>query len=133
MLVRHAFVSILLVSALFVSACSAPPPAPAPAISSQPQVTITTNPNPPTASGETELLFDVKDANGKALNGAELTVLADMIGMGMGMMQGKATDQGNGRYATKVPFSMAGDWKVTVELRQGNDLLVRQDFTLPVK
>jgi len=133
MLVRHAFLSILLVSALFVSACSAPAPAPAPAISSQPQVTITTNPNPPTALGETKLLFDVKDANGKALSGAEITVLADMIGMSMDVMQGKATDQGNGRYATKMPFSMAGDWKVTVEVRQGNDLLVRQDFTLPVK
>lgn len=57
-----------------------------------------------------------------------------MVGHSTGVMQGQATEQGNGRYATFVPFSMSGDWKVTIEVRDSQtNLLLRQDVILPVQ
>jgi ABC-type transport system substrate-binding protein len=126
----------LAIGALLVGACAAPAPTatPAPATSSSPQITLTTNPDPAASTGETELIIDVKDASGQPLSGAVVLVTVDMSGHGMSdAMQGESTDQGNGRYATKVPFNMAGDWKVTVEVRRAGELLIRQDFVLPVQ
>ena len=128
-------VTVLLIVVALAGACSAPPAAaPTPASSGQPEITVSTNPNPPNHQAETELIIDVKDASGKPLTGATVNLLADMMGHSMGLMQGQATEQGNGRYATIVPFSMGGDWKVTVEVRDSqNNLLLRQDVVLPVQ
>ncbi len=124
----------LLAIALASAACAAPPAAaPAPAGTGTTEIAITTNPNPPTSAADTELVIDVKDASGQPLSGATVTVLADMAAHSMGLMQGQATDQGNGRYATLVPLTMSGDWKITVEVRDSaQNLLRRQDFTLAV-
>ena len=128
-------VAVLLIVVALAGACSAPPPAaPTPASSGQPEVAVSTNPNPPSSQAETELVIDLKDASGQPLTGATVNLLADMMGHSMGLMQGQATEQGNGRYATLIPFSMAGDWKVTVEVRDSqNSLLLRQDIVLPVQ
>ena len=116
-----------------VSACT-PAAAPTPASLGQPEITVSTNPNPPNSLVTTELIIDVVDASGQPLTGATVNILADMVGHSMGLMQGQATDQGNGRYATSVPFVMGGDWKVTVEVRDGQkSLLLRQDVVLPVQ
>jgi hypothetical protein len=122
----------LLVS-LMVSACTAPVGAPAPAASGPGRITVTTAPTPAVASGETELVIEVKDSAGKAVSGASVQVSVDMLSHSMGAMTGQATDQGNGRYATKVPFGMAGDWVVTVEVRQGDTVLATTDVTIPVQ
>lgn len=128
------FLVVILAGALVIGACASPPaPAAPPAASGQPVVAVSTAPNPPTSNGQTELQIDVKDSAGNPLSGAEVAVLADMLGHSMGLMQGQASEQGNGRYATFVPFSMAGEWKVTVEVRRAGELLVRQDFVLPVQ
>ena len=128
-------VAVFLIVVALVGACSAPPAAaPTPASSGQPEITVSTNPNPPNSQADTELIIDVKDASGQPLTGATLNLLADMMGHSMGAMQGQATEQGNGRYATIVPFNMAGDWTVTVEVRDSqNNLLLRQDVVLPVQ
>lgn len=123
----------ILITVVLVSACT-PAATPTPATPGQPEITVSTNPNPPNSLVTTELIIDVKDANGQPLTGATVNILADMVGHSMGLMQGQATDQGNGRYATSVPFVMGGDWKVTVEVRDGQkSLLLRQDVVLPVQ
>ena len=94
---------------------------------------MATNPDPASTTGETELGIEVKDSTGKPLSGVKVLVTADMAVHSMGAMQGEATDQGNGRYATKVPFGMAGDWKITIEVRQGDTVLATQDFIIPVQ
>ena len=125
-------ISILITVAL-VSAC-APAAAPTPASPGQPEITVSTNPNPPNSLVETELIIDVKDASGQPMAGATVNILADMMTHSMGLMQGQATEQGNGRYATTVPFMMTGDWKVTVEVRDGQkNLILRQDVVFPVQ
>lgn len=127
-------VAVFLIVVALVGACSAPPAAaPTPASSGQPEITVSTNPNPPNSQADTELIIDVKDASGQPLTGAAVNLLADMMGHSMGVMQGQATEQGNGRYAAFVPLSMAGNWKVTVEVRRAGELLIRQDFVLPVE
>lgn len=124
---------VFLAVALLVSACM-PVATPTPASPGTPEITVSTNPDPPNSLIETELIFDVKDANGQPLTGATIAVLADMVGHSMGMMQGQASEQGNGRYATSVSFVMGGDWKVTVEVRDGQENLIhRQDVVLPVQ
>lgn len=126
---------VLLVVAALAAACSAAPAAtPTPAGPAQPQITISTNPNPPNSMAQTELIIDVADAAGQPLTGATVNLLVDMVSHSMGLMQGQASEQGDGRYATFVPFTMRGDWKVTVEVRDGQkNLLRRQDFVLPVQ
>lgn len=128
-------IAVLWIVVALAGACSAPPAtAPTVANSGQPEIAISTNPNPPSSQAETELVIDVKDASGQPLTDATVNLLADMMGHSMGLMQGQATEQGNGRYAALVPLSMAGDWKVTVEVRDSqNNLLLRQDVVLPVQ
>jgi hypothetical protein len=126
----RSFLTLLVFLAMVgVSGCAAP----APAASGPVQVTLTTNPNPAASTGETELVIEVKDSAGKAISGATVQVTADMLSHSMGALEGPATDQGSGRYATKVPFGMAGDWAITVEVRQGDTVLATQDFTIPVQ
>ncbi len=126
-------VVIFLLSALLISGCAATAPTAAPAASGPPQVTLATNPDPASSASETELIIDVKDAAGQPLNGAGVIVTVDMADHSMGAMQGPATDQGNGRYATRVPLDMAGQWQVVVEVRQGDALLTTQQFVIPVQ
>jgi hypothetical protein len=123
---------VLIVAAVLISAC-APAATPTPAGSGLPQLSLSTNPNPPTSNVQTELIIDVRDAAGQPLTGATVNILADMVGHSMGVMQGEAIEQGNGRYATFAPFLMGGEWKVTVEVRHEDDLLLRQDVILPVQ
>jgi hypothetical protein len=99
-----------------------------------PEIALSTEPSPPNSATETELVIDIQDSKGLPLTGATVTVLADMVTHSMGLMQGQATEQGDGRYATLVPFVMGGEWKVTIEVRDGQqNLLRREDFTLAVE
>jgi hypothetical protein len=133
MRIRHWMAIIGLVSVVVLSGCAAPAATPAPAASGPPQIALTTNPDPAPSAGETELILEIRDANGRPQSGLAVTVTADMIGHSMGAMQGPATDQGSGRYATKVPFNMAGRWKIIVEVRQGDAVLATQDFVVAVQ
>lgn len=132
MLQKPFIYTLLTVAALLISAC-APAATPTPASPGQPQISLSTNPSPPTSNGQTEVIIDVRDAAGQPLTGATVTILADMTGHSMGVMQGEAVEQGEGRYATFAPFSMGGEWKVTVEVRNEDGLLLRQDVILPVQ
>jgi hypothetical protein len=123
---------VFIVAAVLISAC-APAATPTPAGSGQPQLSLSTKPNPPSSNVQTELIIDVLDAAGQPLTGATVTILADMVGHSMGVMQGEAIEQDNGRYATFAPFVMGGEWKVTMEVRNEDGLLLRQDVILPVQ
>ena len=134
MISRLILVLALLLVMVKVSACAAPVASPAaPTADGPPQVTLATNPDPASTTGETELGIEVKDSTGKPLSGVKVLVTADMAAHSMGAMQGEATDQGNGRYATRVPLDMAGQWQVVVEVRQGDALLATQQFVIPVQ
>ncbi|MEW5957916.1 MAG: FixH family protein [Chloroflexota bacterium] len=125
-------VMILLTSlTLVLAACggaSAPTPTPA---SAEAQILLTTNPNPP-QSGDVELIVQVNDAMGQSIPDADVYIFADHTEMKGMDMNGKATAQGDGRYATTANFSMAGPWKVTVQVKKA-PLDVVQEFNLELK
>lgn len=79
-------------------------------------VTLQTQPAQPRL-GQTELIVEVKDTDGRAVDGATVTLKADMIGHSMGDLSGQATGQSNGRYTTRANLSMAGEWQVDVQVK----------------
>jgi hypothetical protein len=137
---RSVFITLILLVllSLVLAACGgagAPTPTPA---SPGAQISLTTNPDPP-QSGNVELIVMVNDANGQPIPDAEVYVFADHTDMKGMNMNGKATAQGNGRYAITADFSMSGQWKVTVQVRGvpplggKTPLNVAQDFNLEFK
>lgn len=94
-------------------------------------VTLQTNPAQPKL-GPVELIVDVKDADGQAVDGATVTLKADMIGHSMGDLSGQATGQTNGRYATRANLSMAGEWQVDVQVKT-TDKDVKRKFRIVVQ
>ena len=137
---RSIFATLTLfgILSLVLAACGgagAPTPTPA---SPGAQISLTTNPNPPQI-GNVELIVMVNDANGQPIADAEVYVFADHTDMQGMNMNGKATAQGNGRYAITADFSMSGQWKVTLQVRGApppggkTPLNVTQDFDLELK
>ena len=116
---------------LFLTACGgAATQAPA-ATAAPATIKLNTNPNPPIA-GDVELLFTVVDDKGQPVSGADFDVIADHTDMSGMTMHGKATDQGNGNYAIKTNFSMAGNWILTIQVRK--ELLdFKQDIDLEIQ
>jgi hypothetical protein len=95
------------------------------------KITLNTNLNPPMA-GDVKLVFNVVDEKGQPVSGADFDVIADHTDMSGMTMHGKATDQGNGNYAIVTNFSMAGKWKLTVQVRKER-LDFKQDIDLEIK
>ena len=88
-------------------------------------------PDPPVV-GDVLLYFNVVDDQGQPVTGAEVNVMADHTDMSGMTMQGNATDQGKGIYAITTNFSMAGQWKITVQIK--NEALdYKQDIDLNIQ
>jgi hypothetical protein len=126
------FVSLLVVISALLAACggSATPAAE----SSAKPVNIKVESNPsPAVVGDAELIFTIADASGKLMEGARVDVSADHTDMsGMGM-SGAATDQGAGRYSINANFSMNGNWKLTVYVRNDAGLDYKEDIVFKVQ
>ena len=123
---------LLLVSTLMVIACS-PTSTSAPSSSTPTPaliLSLSTSPSPP-KMGEVEIILALQDAQGRALEGAEVTVTAEHTDMSGMEMQGNAVEQGQGRYASRASFSMNGNWTVRVQIKKG-ELSYQQDFALNV-
>lgn len=75
---------------------------------------------PVTAAGP--LAFEVKDARGAALDGAEVALTASRPGSGRGQVRAAARAAGApGRYVADVAFPAAGGWDVLFDVRRGED------------
>jgi hypothetical protein len=126
------FVSLLVVISALLAACggSATPAAE----SSAKPVNIKVESNPsPAVVGDAELIFTITDASGKLMEGTRVDVSADHTDMsGMGM-SGAATDQGAGRYSINANFSMNGNWKLTVYVRNDAGLDYKEDIVFKVQ
>jgi predicted component of type VI protein secretion system len=94
-------------------------------------ITLTTNPASP-VSGNVELLFSVVDDKGQPVTGADFDVIADHTDMSGMTMHGKATEQEGGVYAIMTNFDMAGNWKLTVQVKK-DDLNYKQDIELKIE
>lgn len=126
------FISLVLVLSILLAACgSAATPA---AESSARPVNIKVESRPsPAAVGDAELIFTITDGSGNPIEGASVDVSADhtdMTGMTMG---GAASDQGFGRYSINANFSMSGNWKLTVYVRNDQGLDYKEDLEFKVQ
>jgi hypothetical protein len=126
------FVGLLVVISVLLAACSGSA-TPAQDGSAKP-VTIKVESNPaPAVVGDAELVFTITDASGNPVEGARVDVSADHTDMsGMGM-SGAATDQGSGRYSINANFSMTGNWKLTVYVRNDQGLDYKEDIDFKVQ
>lgn len=126
------FVSLLVVLSVLLAACGGGA-TPAAETSAKP-VNIKVEPNPsPAGVGDAELIFTITDAKGSPIEGARVDVSADHTDMtGMGM-SGAATDQGAGRYSINANFSMTGNWKLTVYVRNDAGLDYKEDIEFKVQ
>jgi hypothetical protein len=123
---RSIFLALVLLAGLSIlTACGASTPAPA---SGDGTISLTTNPNPP-QSGDVELVVQVNDAKGQPIPDADVFIFADHTEMEGMNMNGRATAQGDGRYAITAGFEHSGMWKVTVQVKKApNDIV--QEFNL---
>ena len=124
------YVGLLVVMSVLLAACggSATPDASAKPVNIQ----VESDPSPAVV-GDAELVFTITDASGNLIEGARVDVSADHTDMsGMGM-SGAATDQGSGRYSINANFSMTGNWKLTVYVRNDAGLDYKEDIDFQVQ
>ena len=124
------FVGLLVVISVLLAACggSATPDASAKPVNIQ----VESDPSPAVV-GDAELVFTITDASGNPFESARVDVSADHTDMsGMGM-SGAATDQGSGRYSINANFSMTGNWKLTVYVRNDQGLDYKEDIDFKVQ
>ena len=126
------FISLVLVLPLLLTACGGSA-TPAAENSSKPvNIKVESKPSPASV-GDAELIFTITDPSGKPVEGATVDVAADHTDMsGMGM-NGTATDQGFGKYSINANFSMSGNWKLTVYVRNGQGLDYKEDIEFKVQ
>ena len=67
------------------------------------------------------IFIHIKDAGGKAVEGATIGILPWMPRMDHGTpYTSKITDLGEGKYRTNVPLTMAGYWEITFTITAGD-------------
>jgi hypothetical protein len=108
---RNNSLLILAWSALaFASGCKTP-------TGSAPAVAIEYEISPrPARVGPATIVLRLKDAGGKSIPGARITLEADMAHPGMSPVFGEAKEIGAGQYKGNLEFAMAGDWAVLVHV-----------------
>lgn len=129
---RLMFVSLLVVMSILLTACGASATPAADDLARPVNIKVESNPTPAVV-GDAELIFTITDAGGNPLEGARVDVAADHTDMsGMGM-SGAAADQGSGRYSINANFSMTGNWKLTVYVRNDAGLDYKEDIEFKVQ
>jgi hypothetical protein len=126
------FISLLTTLSFLLAACGGSATPAAEGSAKSVNVKVESDPSPANV-GDAELIFTITDANGNPIEGARVDVSADHTDMtGMGM-SGAATDQGAGRYSISANFSMTGNWKLTVYVRNESGLDYKEDIEFKVQ
>ena len=108
---------------------------------SEPTITVSTKPTPATA-GDTTFTVTAKDADGKPITGADVSVQLVMPPMGaMAEMKNTvglkpAVDPkvaAEGTYTGQGQIMMAGKWNVTVSVKAGNKVVAEKKLTVTAK
>jgi hypothetical protein len=96
------------------------------------QVSVSTEPDPP-RSGPVDLTVEVKDSQGKAVDGARVIVNADMVGMNHAGLEGEMAPHGAGKYKASGEFIMSGTWRIKVDVTKDGLPAKSQTFHLDVR
>lgn len=107
---RSGVVTLLLGMLALSGACRGQPARPA-------DVTVDVQVTPaPAAVGPGQVTVRLADGAGQPIDGATVSIMADMTHAGMAPVRADAVPAGVGRYVTRdFAFTMAGDWAIAVE------------------
>lgn len=118
--------------AVILGACSANQNA-TPTSTDDLKITVNTNPSPPRL-GDSQLLIDIVNAAGQAVDDVKVDISFGMSSMAMGTTQdGQADSQGKGRYVRLVTLHSIGEYVVRLWVRRNGQLLKTQDFRFSVQ
>lgn len=104
-----AFGALLLCAGLFLPACRPREP--------QPDITVEHEivPDPPSV-GRSTVTLHVRDASGRPLSGARVSLEGNMTHAGMRPVFAEARESARGLYWSDFEFTMGGDWVITVRV-----------------
>ncbi|HEX8229558.1 MAG TPA: FixH family protein [Chloroflexia bacterium] len=95
------------------------------------QLALTTDPDPP-AAGPAKIVVEVKDAGGKPVDSARVSISIRHVGMSHGGIEGELTPEGSGRYVAEGSFSMSGTWRAEVQVTPQGGSPTTQSFDIEV-
>ena len=82
--------------------------------------------------GEAELIIDIADADGRAVNPEQVDVRGDMDHAGMTPVLRDDVRGSAGQYRVPFEWTMAGEWTVTVKLTFADESSLEETFELSV-
>jgi hypothetical protein len=94
-------------------------------------VTLATDPAPPLVA-DGAVIVTLRDAAGQPVDGAQLTVEANMSHAGMAPVFGSASAGQGGAYRVPLKWSMGGDWFVDVKFTLPDGKIVARRFPVSV-
>lgn len=95
------------------------------------KITLSTNPDP-LQLGQATFLVTVKDKDGKLVDNAAVSYDLNMTTMNMGVQQGKATSQGNGKYSSVGNLTMLGPWRFSVNVTMPDNSIIQKNFDVSI-
>jgi len=94
---------------------------------------LTAAPSPPARGEATTFEITIRDAAGKPVSGARVSLNLKMAGMAMEENRPRVHERGAGRYATAGTFSMGGEWLAAVEVLLPDGRRAQAEFPLRVR
>lgn len=96
------------------------------------KIELMTDPAPLT-TGDVTFVVTLKDKQDALVEGADVNVSYAMSTMSMGVISGKATDEGKGVYTVKSSLSHGGGLKITVSVERPDLGKGIKDFQMDIK
>lgn len=122
---------LLIIIAALLAACSSAA-TPGDSASAKPvKIQIESDPDPAVV-GDVTFTLTITDDKDDPIEGAAVDVSVDHTDMTGMNMSGKASEQGEGKYAIDANFSMSGNWKMTVYVRK-DSLDYQEDIDLKIQ
>ncbi|HZO80905.1 MAG TPA: efflux RND transporter periplasmic adaptor subunit [Candidatus Binataceae bacterium] len=99
-------------------------------------IELATEPSPP-RKGDNQIRVTLRDAEGRAVNGAEVSLvflMAAMPSMGMAAMRETATarEAAPGTYTAHVTLPSGGSWQVSIVARKGGATIAQRQLNIAV-
>jgi hypothetical protein len=96
------------------------------------QISLITEPDPP-RTGPVTLIVEVRDGQGGPVDGAQVSVEVDHVGMAHGGIKGQLAAQGSGQYRATGSLSMPGIWRAVVQVDRPGKPTQTRTFDLQVR
>ena len=122
--VRCRRLTLVVLAIMFGISCHRPPNA-----SSGVKVEFQIKPQP-VRVGQVEISFTLTDTATHPVNGAQITVEADMSHAGMGAVFAQSKEVGPGQYRSRLFLGMAGDWVVLLHGTLPNGEKLERQFNV---